>query len=303
MLGDIHQYMRHSQSAEDEQRRINNLVEALNKSRDDFQIGRLLTPNDHQSEGGTSFTEPIRLALAPPTSKNDSSTGFEVSSGLNVSNSVSKPDSYYNSVFKLDINRFRKGACRAFCSCVCHRRQRRTKRGMLGRLTLGYSSLPFLAPKCSEETCANRTKFSATITYHFPSWFFLRVISLIFVTSVFGDPFIGIEIRPMTQVISLFKYSSVGDIERIKRLFKQGEAHPSSSFLGGWTALHVCEIYRACYLSYIWMIQLTPTDFGSTQYQMPKPQFAGYFSTKKQIIDRRRRKQSICTRVGMVQKY
>lgn len=249
ILSDIHQYMRHSQSAEDEQRRFDTLVEALNNARDNFQIGRLLTASDHQSESSTSRKEPLMLALLPPT---DGITGSGVSSGLTssseasseltVPNSASQPDAYFNSVFKLDINRFRKNACRAFCSCICHRRQRRTKRGMLGRLTLGYSSLPFYTPTCSEESCANRSKFSATITYHFPAWFFLRVISLIFVTSIFGDPFIGIKLRPMTQIFSLFRYSSVGDVEGLRRLFKRGEVHPSSSFLGGWTALHVCKI-------------------------------------------------------------
>jgi hypothetical protein len=252
ILSDIHQYMRHSQNAEDEQRRVNILVEALNNARDNFQIGRLLTASDHRSESSTSRENPVMLALLPPTSTGDSTTGSLVSSGLtlssdvspelNVPNSASQPDAYFNSVFKLDINRFRKKACMAFCSCICHRRQRRTKRGMLGRLTLGYSSLPFHTPKCSEESCANRSKFSATITYHFPAWFFLRVISLIFVTSIFGDPFIGIKLRPMTQTFSLFRYSSVGDVEGLKRLFKRGEVHPSSSFLGGWTALHVCKI-------------------------------------------------------------
>jgi hypothetical protein len=135
-----------TESAEDEQRRVNTLVETLNNARDNFQIGRLLTASDHPSKSSTSHKEPVMLALLPPTSTSDGTTGSGASSGLTsgsgvspeltVPNSTSQPNAYFNSVFKLDINRFRKNACKAFCSC----RQRRTKRGILGRSTLGYSS-------------------------------------------------------------------------------------------------------------------------------------------------------------------
>jgi len=75
--------------------------------------------------------------------------------------------------------------------------------------------------------------------YHFPAWFLLREASLSFVTSVFEGPREGIEICPTTQVFNLFHFSSLGDLEGLRILLGRKEEHPSASFRGDWTALHV----------------------------------------------------------------
>ena len=151
---------------------------------------------------------------------------------------------YYDSVFKLDISRFRKESCKPFCSCPCHRRFRRKSSSMtnkfLGHLFLGYSSLPFVGPAC-EVGCVQKAKFSATFTYYFPSWFVIRkALSLVMMTTQLGDIGGVIKVRQLSRDFSIFRFACVGDIAGIKRLLQRRTVHPSAGFWGNWTPLHVC---------------------------------------------------------------
>ena len=153
--------------------------------------------------------------------------------------------SYYDSVFKLDISRFRKLSCKPFCSCPCHRRFRRKTSSMtnriLGHLFLGYSSLPFVGPSC-EEGCVQKARFSATFTYYFPSWFVIRkALSLVMMTTQLGDLGGVIKVRKLSRDFSIFRFACVGDIAGIKRLLERRSVHPSAGFWGNWTPLHVCH--------------------------------------------------------------
>jgi hypothetical protein len=241
--------MRHTQNLQDEQRRISDLVNLLNSQMQNCHISQIPTSERYlegSSNDGSQSPSLSSLQSTATSSGNETlavsnveSTTESVSTAI-VRDSSSLANTYYNTVFKLDISRFRKQACKPFCSCVCHRRHRRnTSNRLVGSLAIGYSRLPFFNPACTEKSCTNPTSFSATVTYFFPTWFFMRVISLIFVTSVFGDPFVGIKIRPMTQAFSIFRHAAAGNLDGLKRLFSRNEVHPSSSFLGGWTALHV----------------------------------------------------------------
>ena len=228
--------MRHSQSLQDEQKRFSALVEALNsRMLESCHISPPASPSLPVIEN-----YPIPLLPQPDAQPDeDRSSAPGTGNDLTVSETTSPGNPYYNSVFKLDFSRFSKQACKPFCSCVCHRRHRRRMRnGKLGSFAIGVSSLPFFRPTCTEG-CTNRSKFSATITYYFPTWFFLRVISLLFVTSIFGDPWIGIKVRPMTQAFSIFRHAASGNLDGLKRLLGRKEVHPSASFEGGWTGLHV----------------------------------------------------------------
>jgi hypothetical protein len=237
--------MRQSESMQDEQRRLNGLIESLNsKMLENCHISHEFPQNNQQLEN--ILPRPPLPPPTPPSHPDSRSLGLIIpernSFSENETDSSATPgatsNTYYNSVFKLDISQFRKDGCRPFCNCPCHRRYRRSKNTPFGSLAVGFSSLPFLAPTCTEG-CLNPSSFSATVTYYFPHWLFLLVISLIFVTSIFGDPFVGIKIRPMTKVFSIFRISSLGDMDGMKRLLGKKEVHPSASFWGGWTALHV----------------------------------------------------------------
>ena len=115
---------------------------------------------------------------------------------------ISGEDQYHSSIFKLDISRFRKNACTAYCSCQCHRRMRRRSPSIinrfLGSLFVGYSSLPFWSIPCDQATCTQRSAFSATVTYHFPAWFWEKMLSIVLMTTPFGDTGAVIKLRKIS---------------------------------------------------------------------------------------------------------
>lgn len=147
------------------------------------------------------------------------------------------------SSFKLEFSRFQKKSCSRLCSCACHYRSRYRSpllaNQILGSLFIGFSSLPFIAPRCTERSCTRRSPFSATFTYQFPSWLIARVVSLIFITTAAGDPAACLKIRHVNRDFSIFRMASIGDVTGIQSLLKQKVAHPSATFCGGWTPLHV----------------------------------------------------------------
>jgi ankyrin repeat protein len=148
----------------------------------------------------------------------------------------------YSSVFKLDISRFRKNACATYCSCHCHRRMRRRSPSFinrfLGSLLIGYTTLPFWSVECGQESCIQRSKFSATLTYYFPTWFMKRMFSLVLMTTTFGDLGAVIKLRKISSNFAMFRLAALGDVTRMKSLLTLKADHPSAAFYGGWTPLH-----------------------------------------------------------------
>jgi hypothetical protein len=218
LLLDILRQFNRIDGLEGEQRRSNDLIRALTL--------RLL------SEPGF---QPIEAAPADPTS----TTPAERLPPLTGTSD------YNSSIFKLDISRFRKNACRPFCSCACHRRYRRRAptltNKLLGSLFLGYSNLPFFTVSCDEPTCIQPSSFSATFTYYFPSWFIVRrMLSLIIMTTTLGDQGACLKIRKIQcKDFSIFRMAAIGDWKGIKSLLDRRVEHPSASWWGGWTPLHV----------------------------------------------------------------
>lgn len=230
LLDEIYSYTRSTQDLQDEQRRTRELLEELN-----YRMGSQcqISPNSENFPRQGAMSTDNRQGLLEAVESTDLN-----STDLTTVQGAPRSDPYYSTVFKLDNSRFRKTACKPFCACPCHRRRRQRANGPWGRLALGYSSLPFLKSNCIQ-SCSSRTQFSATITYRFPAWLFQRVISLIFITSIFGDPWMGIKVRPTTNVFDIFRFASLGDVRGIKKLLASKSVHPSASFYGGWTALHV----------------------------------------------------------------
>jgi hypothetical protein len=179
---------------------------------------------------------------------------------------------YDSSIFKLDISRFRKKGCRPFCSCICHRRYRRRPptlmNKLLGSIFLGYSSVPFFGVKCDDSDCIRPSKFSATFTYYFPSWFVIKhMFSLVLMTTPLGDPGGVLKIRKIQYTdFSIFRMASIGDCKGIQSLLDRRIVHPSTTWWGGWSPLHVQCPITMCSL-------LTLTNW-STQFLMVKPLFA-----------------------------
>lgn len=228
-------------------------------------VENLATRRDPQANSSRDTVEPaFSRALLTSGSPNDSPP---------------EERSYYDSVFKLDISRFRKLSCKPFCSCPCHRRFRRKSSSVtnktLGHLFLGYSSLPFLGPNC-EEGCMQKARFSATFTYYFPSWFVIRkALSFVMMTTPLGDLGGVIKIRKLSRDFSIFRFASMGDITGIKRLLERRTAHPSAGFWGKWTPLHVCPNALCSKLSTDRISMLSTTD---------RRPFASFYLITRQIL-------------------
>ena len=234
-------------SLEQEQQRTSHLVETLINN---FRDSRRPMAQAPSAAAG-------RIQHTPPTSSFPDL-------------SIPPPVDYNDSIFKLDISRFRKRACKPFCSCQCHRRYRRRTPTLmnrfLGSLFLGYSSIPLFAPKCDQD-CSQRSLFSATFTYYFPAWFLERMCSIVLMTTPLGDPGAVLKIRKLSFDFSMFRFAAMGDVAGIKSLLRKRVAHPSASFWGGWTPLHVRQLAPRVH---------SPLTNFSTQSQQAMPQFADY---------------------------
>lgn len=216
VLLDILQRADRINSIEGEQRKSNDLVRALT-------LRLVGEPGLQQIQAAPTDSNPVTTAEAAPTG----------------------PADYSNSIFKLDISRFRKNACRPFCSCICHRRYRRRAptltNKLLGSIFLGYSSIPFFAVKCDDSSCIQPSGFSATFTYYFPSWFVIKhMFSLVLMTTPLGDPGGVLKIRKIEyRDFSVFRMAATGDWKGIKSILDRRVIHSSTTWFGGWSPLHV----------------------------------------------------------------
>lgn len=102
---------------------------------------------------------------------------------------------------KLEFSRFRKQGCVPDCECSCHQRRRYKSPSfaprVLGEFFIGFSSLPLLSRRCSDERCTQRSPFSATFTYYLPTFLLNKMVSLVFITTSQGDPAACVKIRPL----------------------------------------------------------------------------------------------------------
>lgn len=139
--------------------------------------------------------------------------------------------------YKLDFSTFQKLSCTPSYSCSCHLRSRYRTPSFIQKivrtLMVGFSSLPFVGTQCSEPSCSQQSPFSATFSYCFPAWFVSRVISLVLITTVSGDPAACIKVRPtMFTDFSMFRFASRNNIEGLKSLIERKLGHPRTSWQG-----------------------------------------------------------------------
>ncbi|EXJ66684.1 uncharacterized protein A1O5_10355 [Cladophialophora psammophila CBS 110553] len=140
------------------------------------------------------------------------------------------------------VSRFGRGSCKTWCSCVCHQKYSlntpKIFQGIFGSLFLGYSGLPLGRQKCSKASCIRNTTFSVKATYHFPSWYFSRAVSLGIVNSL-SEMSIHISIRPVVQRSELFIFAAQGNVLAAQDILSKKLAHPNEVHTNfGNTALH-----------------------------------------------------------------
>ena len=111
-------------------------------------------------------------------------------------------------------------------------------------MSIRYSGLPVLGPKCDSETCRNQAAYSLEITYCFPQWFLARAVCLTAAKTCMGEPVFGLTILKRvdyTRQDSIMQLASIGNNEGIRILLNKREAFPNDIDFKGSTALQVCD--------------------------------------------------------------
>ena len=131
---------------------------------------------------------------------------------------------------RIGVRQMRGDSCRRFCNCVCHKKSHvRTPKmlnNFLGNLFVGYTGLPLISPRCNESLCYRRSKSSMRINYYFPSWFLMRVVSIMAAYSNQGPEMLLRVKRLCPANAEIFSFACLGNVEGIKYLFENGLASP-----------------------------------------------------------------------------
>lgn len=130
--------------------------------------------------------------------------------------------------------------CQLWCSCACHKRHRfRTPQlfaGLTGSLFVGYVGRLVQGTKCDELQCEGRSRTTTKITYYFPTWFLVAMISC-----ATGGPRMSLTVsRVVSNDSPIFSYASAGNVDRMRDLFERRLASPFDVSPTGFPVLHVC---------------------------------------------------------------
>jgi hypothetical protein len=114
----------------------------------------------------------------------------------------------------------RRLPCRSWCPCACHTKRKLKltapgiMEGVLGRIFVGYSSLPLLRERCDFRECRDRRHASATVEYWFPSWFIsMHLKSYLTYLPRTGPEFLLSTIRRVADDSQSITFAMEGNIE------------------------------------------------------------------------------------------
>ena len=155
--------------------------------------------------------------------------------------------------------------CRPGCSCKCHSGRKSHTSGYLdgvvGRLFLGYSGLPWLNSSCDSATCQTSQAPSVSAEYWFPMGFcWSQIIRLqISYQSRIGPQWELTSLRRVPDSAHCVKFALEGDIKGLKGLFQHGMASPKDvSNTRGYSLLRV-----SCHVALHPFLMLNTTSVGS----------------------------------------
>ncbi|KAH0848818.1 hypothetical protein AYO21_08262 [Fonsecaea monophora] len=186
------------------------------------------TAQDHMSANETFGARATSLVTLPPN------MAFQM-------DTISPWDSSISHI-GVTVSRYGPDSCKTWCSCVCHQKcsvnTPKIFQGVFGSLFLGYSGLPLGRQKCSKASCTRNTTFSVKATYHFPSWYFSRAVSLGIVNTL-SKVSIHISLRTVVQRSELFIFAAQGNVLAARDILSKKLAHPDEVHTNfGNTALH-----------------------------------------------------------------
>lgn len=143
----------------------------------------------------------------------------------------------------LQVSHRQKSQCRRPCSCQCHRSSKLKTpdflRQVTGQLFVGYAGISNFTLPCNEHACAQRQNALVRIQYSFPVWSLIqRMLTLVSYSG--GTP--GPEkvlrmsrIRPGLD--GVFIQVQSGNLSRLQRIFRKGDASPLDASDTGWSLL------------------------------------------------------------------
>lgn len=137
--------------------------------------------------------------------------------------------------------------CNGSCTCCCHPKRRiqftETLSSLTGSMCLSYVGGQ-ISRSCDQSSCKRKLHTTFKLTYYFPRWFLIKVVSVLLSFDPAGSPNMSMQmpcIRPDTSRI--FHLATAGDIEGMKLMFERGLASPNDvSDTFGYSVLHVSVI-------------------------------------------------------------
>jgi hypothetical protein len=213
----------------DAQRQLVTLVENLNTA--------VVTSEERSRQTTTTTTETAQAFTNPvaPSSRGEARDAERLSSSV-ITTSSTTISTESVSRLKLEFSRFQKRGCVPECECTCHQRRRYRSpsfaQKVLGELFIGFSTLPLLSSRCSDDRCTQRSPFSATLTYYLPTFFLKKMVSLVLITTSQGDPAACIKVRPLSSDFSIYRAVEGNDLQAVRKMVDNRSAHPSATFKG-----------------------------------------------------------------------
>ena len=137
--------------------------------------------------------------------------------------------------------------CNGSCTCCCHPKRRiqftETLSSFIGSMCLSYVGGQ-ISRSCDQSSCKRKLHTTFKLTYYFPRWFLIKVVSVLLSFDPAGSPNMSMQmpcIRPDTSRI--FHLATAGDVEGMKLMFEKGLASLNDiSDTFGYSVLHVSVI-------------------------------------------------------------
>lgn len=153
----------------------------------------------------------------------------------------------------------RRRKCDMRCRCRCHLQTRAQSpqmlQSVLGRIFVGYASLPLLTPSCDNRRCQGSSEGFLQVNYYFPRWFLARILSLVVKFQDAQTPEVSLRILNMrSSCESIFRYAEYGDADSIQFLLAKGRGSVLDvTDDSGHSPLHVRVCNTSSILRLIWI--------------------------------------------------
>ena len=196
-----------------------------------------------------SFKEQVRALAEKSECKGGTSRTCPVSRGENPpplsGNQVVHRGRPVAPLFRFQVFQLAKSSCPVGCGCVCHTRHclqsPQIFHNIFGSLLIAYTGLPFPSRRCNEFTCQKQSTAAAQISYCFPKWLLMRVVSFVVTKTSVGDPVACLKVRRSVPVhADILRLASLGEVSNMTTLFEKRTASPMDiSISDGRSVLHV----------------------------------------------------------------